>query len=41
MTRIRIGDQEIFDLWNQRVLDSIDFTAGKLVAFIKQLRRLA
>lgn len=39
--RPRPSEQEVFDLWNQRGLDSPDFTGGNLVAFIKQLRRLA
>lgn len=38
--RARPSEQEVFDLWNQRGLDSADFSGGNLVAFMKQLRRL-
>jgi hypothetical protein len=32
-------EQEIFDLWNERKLNSADFAGGNVVAFLKQLRR--
>ncbi len=33
-------EQKIFDLWNERKLNSNDFSAGEVVAFLKQLGRL-
>lgn len=32
-------EREIFDLWDRRGLNSLDFTGGNVVAFLKQLRR--
>jgi hypothetical protein len=34
-------EREIFDLWDQRGLNRHDFTSGGVVAFIKQVARLA
>lgn len=34
-----LREQEIIELWNERKLNSSDFTGGNLVAFLKQLRR--
>ena len=34
------NEQEVFDLWSKRGLNSADFAGGNLVAFLKQLRRL-
>lgn len=33
-------EKRIFDLWDHRGLNDIDFTGGSLVAFLKQLMRL-
>lgn len=33
-------EQEIFNLWNERGLNSTDFAAGNVIAFLKQVRRL-
>lgn len=33
------NELEIIDLWAKRGLSSSDFTAGNLIAFLKQLRR--
>jgi hypothetical protein len=33
-------EQEIIQLWTERKLNSPEFTAGNVVAFLKQLRRL-
>ncbi len=32
-------EQQVFDLWQQRGLNSNDFTGGNVVAFLKQLDR--
>lgn len=36
----RRGEREILDLWDTRELNTVDFTAGNVVAFLKQLRQL-
>ena len=36
----RPQEKEVLDLWNQQGLNKADFTGGKLVAFLKQLRRI-
>lgn len=33
-------ESKVLDLWNQRKLDSVDFTGSNLVAFLKELSRL-
>jgi len=33
------NEREIFQLWNERRLNDIDFTGGNLVAFLAQLTR--
>jgi hypothetical protein len=33
-------EQEIINLWNERKLNSDDFTGGNVIAFLQQLRRL-
>lgn len=33
-------EREVFDLWDQRGLNKVDFTGGNLVAFLKQLKRI-
>lgn len=33
-------EQEVFDLWEKRGLNSSNFTGGHLVAFLKQLKNL-
>jgi len=33
-------EKRVFDLWDHRGLNEVDFTGGKLVAFLKQLSRL-
>lgn len=33
-------EQTVFNLWNQRGLNEIDFTGGNLIAFLKQLRHI-
>ena len=33
-------EMAILDLWNKRHLNEADFTAGNLIAFLKQLRRI-
>ncbi len=35
------NESEVFALWAQRGLNEADFTAGNLIAFLKQFRRLA
>lgn len=32
-------EQEVVNLWNERKLNSADFTAGNVIAFLQQLRR--
>ncbi len=34
------SEQQIINLWNERKLNSSDFSGGNVVAFVKQLRRL-
>ena len=36
----RPREKEVFNLWNQRGLNDTNFTGGKLVAFLKQLKHL-
>lgn len=33
-------EKRVFDLWDQRGLNNVDFAGGNLVAFLKQLSRL-
>lgn len=33
-------EKRVFDLWDQRGLNDVEFTGGSLVAFLKQLSRL-
>jgi hypothetical protein len=35
------AEQAVIDLWRERGLDRSDFTGGNVVAFLKQLRRVA
>lgn len=35
------NEREVLDLWEKRGLNQVDFTAGNLIAFLKQFRRLA
>lgn len=32
-------EEEIINLWNERKLNSADFTGGNVIAFLQQLRR--
>lgn len=33
-------EQQVFELWEQRRLNTTDFSSGNLVAFLKQLQRM-
>lgn len=35
----RPREKEVFELWNQRGLNDVNFTGGNLVAFLKQIKR--
>ena len=34
------NEQQVFELWDKRGLNSTDFTGGNLVAFVKELDRM-